>query len=152
MWPNLAGQNAPYVVRVLGALKSGGQTDPIMSAIAKPLSDSDIQNLAAYFSGLNCGKGIGQSPATDLAAGKALSKNCAACHGETGATGNPAWPHLAGQKPGYLANALKAFRAGLRKDPTMSGMARGLSDSDIASLASYYAAQSCSGGKEKVAR
>jgi cytochrome c553 len=38
---------------------------------------------------------------------------------------------------------LKAFRAGLRKDPMMAGVTRGLSDADIDNLAAYYAAQSC---------
>jgi cytochrome c553 len=56
---------------------------------------------------------------------------------------NPAWPNVAGQKAVYLANTLKAFRAGLRKDPMMAGVVRGLSDANIADLAAYYAAQSC---------
>jgi cytochrome c553 len=72
-----------------------------------------------------------------------VAKNCAACHGETGIAANPAWPSLAGQKAGYLVNVLKAFRAGLRKDPMMAGVTRGLSDADIANLAAYYAGQSC---------
>ena len=76
-----------------------------------------------------------------------LAKNCAACHGETGIASNPAWPKLAAQKPGYLVNVLKAFRAGLRKDPMMAGVSRGLSDTDIANLAAYYAAQSCQSTK-----
>jgi cytochrome c553 len=38
---------------------------------------------------------------------------------------------------------LKAFRAGLRKDPMMAGVARSLSDTDIANLAAYFAGQSC---------
>ena len=42
---------------------------------------------------------------------------------------------------------LKAFRAGLRKDPTMAGVSRGLSDSDIANLAAYYAEQACGPAK-----
>ncbi|MGZ5617205.1 MAG: c-type cytochrome, partial [Usitatibacter sp.] len=54
-----------------------------------------------------------------------------------------AWPKLAAQKAGYLVNALKAFRAGLRKDPMMAGVARGLSDTDIANLAAYFSTQSC---------
>ena len=49
----------------------------------------------------------------------------------------------AAQKPGYLVNALKAFRSGLRKDPMMAGVSRGLSDADIANLAAYYAVQAC---------
>ena len=142
-WPNLAGQNAAYLVRILGAYKSGAQADVMMSSVAKSLSDPDIQNLAAYYQGLSCNAGAGQKAAGDAAAGKALAKNCAACHGEAGAAPNPAWPNLAGQKDVYLANALKAFRAGLRKDPMMAGVTRALSDADIANLAAYYAAQSC---------
>jgi cytochrome c553 len=40
-------------------------------------------------------------------------------------------------------NALKAFRTGLRKDPIMAGVARGLADTDIANLAAYFSSQSC---------
>lgn len=142
-WPNLAGQNAAYLVRILAAYKSGDQTDVMMSPVAKTLSDADIQDLAAYYAGLSCKAPPGGTGAGNAAAGKALAKNCAACHGETGVTANPAWPHIAGQKSVYLANTLKAFRAGLRKDPMMAGVVRGLSDADIANLAAFYAAQSC---------
>ena len=142
-WPNLAGQHAAYLVRILGAYKSGAQTDIMMSSVAQELSDPEIQNLAAYYAGLSC-KPAPQRTARDAAdAGKALAKNCTACHGETGIAGNPAWPSIAGQQAGYLVNALKAFRAGLRKDPTMAGVVRGLSDTDIANLAAYYSAQNC---------
>jgi cytochrome c553 len=142
-WPNLAGQNAAYLVRILGAYKSGDQTDVMMSPIAKTLGDADVQNLAAYYAGLSCKAAPVETRKGDAAAGKALARNCAACHGETGIGSNPAWPMLAGQRAGYLVNALKAFRAGLRKDPMMAGVTRGLSDADIDNLAAYYAAQSC---------
>ena len=142
-WPDLAGQHAAYLARILAAYKSGDQTDPTMTPMAKSLSNADVQNLAVYFAGLSCSATPGASGGGDAAAGKALAKNCAACHGDTGIPSNPAWPKLAGQKPGYLINTLKAFKAGLRKDPTMAGIARGLGDTDIANLAAYYAAQSC---------
>lgn len=142
-WPNLAGQHAAYLARILGAYKSGAQKDVAMTPIAQPLSDSDVQNLATYFGGLSCKGAASDTRIGNAVAGKVLSKNCAACHGETGVASNPAWPKLAGQKAGYLVNALKAFRAGLRKDPMMAGVTRGLSDTDIANLAAYYAAQSC---------
>jgi len=142
-WPNLAGQHAAYLARILGAYKSGAQKDVAMTPIAQPLSDADVQNLAAYYAGLSCSAPPSAARAGDVAAGKALAKNCAACHGETGVASNPAWPKLAGQKAGYLVNALKAFRAGLRKDPMMAGVTRGLSDADITNLAAYYAGQSC---------
>ena len=145
-WPDLAGQHAAYLARILAAYKSGDQTDPTMTPMAKSLSDTDVQNLAVYFAGLSC-KSTPSKAGGDATAGKALAKNCAACHGETGIPGNSAWPKLAGQKPGYLINTLKAFKAGLRKDPTMAGIARGLGDADIANLAAYYAAQSCQSTK-----
>lgn len=142
-WPNLAGQHAAYLARILGAYKSGAQRDVVMTPMAQPLSDADVQNLAAYFGNLSCKSAPGKTHVGDAAAGKTLAKNCAACHGETGVASNPAWPTLAGQKPLYLVNALKAFRAGLRKDPMMAGVTRGLSDADIANLAAHFAGQSC---------
>lgn len=141
-WPNLAGQRAAYLARILGAYKSGAQTDVMMSPVAQSLSDADVQNLATYYAGLSC-RAPAHAAGAGAAAGKLLAKNCEACHGETGIGMNPAWPHIAGQKSTYLANTLKAFRAGLRKDPMMAGVVRGLSDADIANLAAYYAAQSC---------
>jgi cytochrome c553 len=77
--------------------------------------------------------------AGDVAAGKAKSATCAACHGPDGKSANPMWPHLAGQQELYLAKQLKDFRAGTRKDPVMGPMAAGLSDDDIANLAAFYA-------------
>lgn len=54
-YPNLAGQNAAYIEQALKAYKSGQRTGgqaAIMQGMAAPLSDADISNLAAYFSGL----------------------------------------------------------------------------------------------------
>ena len=79
--------------------------------------------------------------AADIAAGKAKSAVCSACHGATGTSVNPLWPNLAGQKEQYLANQIKAFRDGTRKDPTMAPMVAALSDADIANLAAFYASQ-----------
>lgn len=51
-YPNLKGQKEQYLVKALRAYRDGQRNDPLMSPMAKPLSDSDIDNLAAYFSGL----------------------------------------------------------------------------------------------------
>ena len=51
-YPNLAGQKEAYLVKQLKAFKDGSRKDPTMNAMAKPLSDADMANLAAYFSGL----------------------------------------------------------------------------------------------------
>ena len=79
--------------------------------------------------------------AGDVAAGKAKSAICAACHGANGISMNPMWPNLAGQQELYLAKQIKAFRDGTRTDATMAPMVAALTDDDIANLAAYYAAQ-----------
>lgn len=143
-WPSLAGQNAAYLVRIMSAYKSGDQQDVMMTPLAKDLSEEQIRNMAVYYAGLNCtDRAAAGAVRGDVEAGRALANNCAACHGETGVGTNPAWPNFAGQKAGYLVNVLKAFRGGLRKDPTMASVVRGLSDADITNLAAYYASQSC---------
>lgn len=50
VWPKLAGQHAAYLKKSLRNFRSGVRKDPLMNAMAKPLSDADIDNLAAYFS------------------------------------------------------------------------------------------------------
>lgn len=52
LWPNLAGQKEGYLVAQLKAFKSGERKNPMMSPMAAPLSDADIEDLAAYFSSL----------------------------------------------------------------------------------------------------
>ena len=51
-YPNLKGQKAAYLIKQMKAFKSGTRKDATMNAMAKPLSDSDMENLAAYFSGM----------------------------------------------------------------------------------------------------
>ena len=49
LWPKLAGQHAAYLVKQLKDFKSGARKDPVMAPMASPLSDQDMENLAAYF-------------------------------------------------------------------------------------------------------
>ncbi len=52
-YPNLQGQKAAYLEKQLKAFRSGERKDSNMNALAKPLSDADIANLAAYFEQVN---------------------------------------------------------------------------------------------------
>ena len=49
MWPKLAGQHAPYMVKQLKDFKAGKRKDPVMAPMAAPLSEADMENLAAYY-------------------------------------------------------------------------------------------------------
>ena len=52
MWPNLAGQKQAYLASSLKMYRDGRRVNAMMSAMAKNLTDADIANLAAYYSGL----------------------------------------------------------------------------------------------------
>jgi len=50
--PNLAGQPAMYIAAQLKAYRGGTRQHEVMTMMAKPLSDADIDNLAAWFASL----------------------------------------------------------------------------------------------------
>jgi cytochrome c553 len=50
--PNLAGQPAVYVGQQLRNFRSGKRAHEVMSVIAKPLSDRDIDDLAAWYAAI----------------------------------------------------------------------------------------------------
>jgi cytochrome c553 len=55
-YPKIGGQSGPYVVNALKAYRDGrrqGTYAAIMAAVAKPLTDDDIENLAAYIESLD---------------------------------------------------------------------------------------------------
>ncbi|MGH8755730.1 MAG: c-type cytochrome [Burkholderiales bacterium] len=51
--PKIGGQHAAYIVKALHAYKSGARKHPTMNAIAGSLTDQDMADLAAYYSGGN---------------------------------------------------------------------------------------------------
>ena len=51
-WPNLANQQIAYLTKQMKAFRDGERSDPWMSPMAKPLSDTDIADLAAFYNSL----------------------------------------------------------------------------------------------------
>lgn len=50
--PNLAGQPAIYLVSQIKNFRSGKRPDEVMAVIAKPLSDQEIYDLAAWYASI----------------------------------------------------------------------------------------------------
>lgn len=146
--PKLAGQRPEYIVEALKAYKAGTRNHKTMQANATNLSEQDMLDLAAYLSTATTADTAGEAPAPPAAGAPGLDKLaiCSGCHGPTGiSTMAPVpgtvVPHLAGQHADYLAKALRDYRSGGRQNPTMTGMAAGLTDEDIANLTAYFASQ-----------
>ncbi|MGB1885158.1 MAG: c-type cytochrome [Gammaproteobacteria bacterium] len=78
----------------------------------------------------------------DAGAGRAKAETCMGCHGvESYFNVYPTYhvPKLGGQSAGYIASALKAYKAGERNHETMRANAENLSDQDIADIAAFLA-------------
>jgi len=120
--PSLAGQGAAYVALQLAHFKAGIRANPVMQAMAAPLSPDDMRALGVYFSQQK----PKQSAARDAAlvtAGQRLYRGgdsstgvpaCAACHSPAGAGMPKNYPRLAGQHADYSYAQLKSFKAGER--------------------------------------
>ncbi len=99
---------------------------------------------ASALASLGCSMAIAQAPAPagDAKAGSQLIQRCQGCHGIEGwRTAYPevySVPRIGGQHAAYLVSALKAYKTGERKHPSMRGIAISLSDKDMADLAAYY--------------
>ncbi|MDB5879935.1 MAG: cytochrome c family protein [Variovorax sp.] len=50
--PNIAGQPAMYLAEQLKAYRSGTRKHEVMSMMAKPLKDADIDDLSAWFASI----------------------------------------------------------------------------------------------------
>ena len=77
----------------------------------------------------------------DVARGKKLHEDCAACHGEVGNVDTPDVPDLGGQDPLYTYKQLADYKLGTRQSSIMSEAVKPLSDRDMVDLAAFYATQ-----------
>ena len=148
MYPKIAGQHAGYIVTQLKALRDGRRKDPVMSPMAANLSDQDIDDLAAYFSGQKIS--LGSVPQDAVALGSQVyragnSKTgvpaCMACHGPQGLGNDPAgWPALGGQHPEYITKQLGLYASGERStdiNGIMRDIAARLSKTEIDAVSQY---------------
>ncbi len=150
IWPRLAGQHASYIKKQLHDFKSGKRKDPTMTAMVASLNDTDIENLAAYFSSqkpkaakfdaslVAKGQDIYRGGITDISV-----PACMGCHSPTGEGNGPAgFPRLKSQHPEYVASQLQKFQDGTRQnDPNkmMQGLVKRMSSKEMKAVAAYVA-------------
>lgn len=131
-WPDLAGQSAAYLVKQLKDFRDGRRYDPWMNPMAEGLTDRDIDNLAAFYTGNDGIEGAAASAPAEAA-------TCIACHSAQARQANPLWPSLAGQNQPYLVKQMRDYRDGRRTDPVMAPLVTALSDDEIERIATHFA-------------
>ena len=134
--PKLGGQKAAYLVIAIKSYRDGARQHPTMTGQASSLSDTDIDDVAAYLAGFG-GDTVAAGGAQGAPLDKALA--CVACHGDYGVSVNAVWPTLAGQHEDYLLRALISYRDGTRTDMVMAAQAALIAEEDVALLAKYFA-------------
>lgn len=136
--PNLAGQNAAYLLEQIRKFGTGERKDQFMQGLIKVLKDEERVQIALYYTGLQ----VPPSPAADpsqVAHGKELfNKLCVRCHGEQ-ARGNELFPRIAGQHLVYLKSSIARYRdgSGIRSNQLMSIATATLKNEDINAIANY---------------
>lgn len=155
VFPNLAGQIAPYIKKQLQDFSSGARVNSIMTGIVKPLSDTQMQELALYFSKQTLKKKdqvpvkVGSPEGKLLATGNKIFHGgiassavpaCASCHGPTAIGLPPKYPRLAAQRAPYIKKQLFAFKRKSRSNDgqkVMRTIAGRLNASQINAVATY---------------
>lgn len=74
----------------------------------------------------------------DVAEGRRVAETCARCHGANGISVIKDTPHVAGQRPAYLYNKLRAYQTGSRQNPAMESAVKFLSEDALVKVAAYY--------------
>ena len=137
--PGLAGEDAEYLAEATKAYWDGTRDYLMMKHPVAALSDRDIENLATFYAIQEPKAQVLRRPLTveDWVA------RCNRCHGEDGTSSDPRFPRLSAQHRGYMVDALKAYRMETRASSMMRAMSAPLTETEIETLAAYYA------GKER---
>jgi cytochrome c553 len=160
-FPKLAGQSEKYTLKQLEDIQKGdakgGRDVPEMTGQLTSLSQTDLENIAAYYASKEMGLAGSKDDKELLELGAKIYRAgikevgvpaCIGCHSPTG-SGNGPFPKLGGQHADYIAKQLRDFRAGAEYTDkgrhndgdtrTMrSGVAR-MSDREIDAVANYIA-------------
>ena len=144
--PNLAGQYPEVVMKQLHDYRTGKRSSSIMQALASGLTDSNIADLAAYYSYLPKARNAPTTydePLPALVRVGAPLRNiapCISCHGSVDQKLGAPW--LEGMPRQYLFEQLMNFRSGQRGNDShaqMRNMVRAMSTAEMAEVAGYYA-------------
>ena len=138
--PSLAGQPKQFITTQLVMFREGNRKNAVMSPMAAPLGNAEINELGSYFTAQSPAPAGKPLPADAASAARSLAEKlfCTQCHGAE-LQGQQHIPRLAGQRPEYLRTQLLGFKAGTRfdMDGNMTAAAQALTPADIETLVAW---------------
>lgn len=138
--PNLTAQHPDYFIDAMMAYGDGKRSHRLMGRLVGELDEATIRSMGLFYAVQeplqteNRGEG-------DIEAGRLLSAECAACHGEDGNASKASMPTLAGQDAKYFIKGMNHYKNGEREHQKMFEAVEKLSEQEMVDLASFYAAQ-----------
>ena len=126
--------------------RDGIRKERLMSDALHRMSDSKIDDLAAYYAQQKPESALKSQQAAlktfdPVAQGEKIATSCNGCHGPNGNSLKPGVPSLTSLGIRYFVAASSAYRDGTRKHPVMAKVVSQLSDSDFEKAGFYYGLQ-----------
>ena len=136
--PNLAGQDATYLVDQLINFATGERKNLVMNDLTSKIIDAELIDIAMFFSAMENTYIPTNIDPELIIKGKAIyKKTCTGCHGNKG-KGVAGFANLSGQKSEYIVNNLTKFQGDSRRSSSVMGpIVANLTDADIAALAEF---------------
>lgn len=138
--PSLAAQPEMYLQLQLVLFREMQRIVPEKTAVVAKLSDTAIEDIAAYFTAQPAKPANTERDPVRSAQGRELGErmHCNDCHTPSYAGANQV-PRLAGQREDYLVKSMKDYRDGRRRglDGSKRATLRGMSDEQIEALAHF---------------
>ncbi len=142
--PHLAGQRRGYLMIQLRAFRDNTRNNPGMHAVVRPLSESAIEDTAAYYWAQGQVKRSNTDGGSSVNLDQKLTElveKCDRCHepNEFNKDAIQQYPILAGQRREYLAHEMRDFQSKhMRENAMMYAMTDLLAGEEVDKLATYY--------------
>ena len=136
--PNLASQNAVYLIRQFELFARGERNNTTMNQIAKLLTPEEKVNIALFFASQKVKPQVIYRPELAEQGKQIFNYKCFFCHGKEG-HGKMDIPYIAGQPSEYIRNTLNSYQSTLvkRAETAMSRVARELKRDEVEALTAY---------------
>ena len=150
-FPRLTAQVPFYAYKQLLDYAGGTRPNPVMTPIARQMSEPQMAAVAAYYAGVRAAyEPTSEASPEALERGRLIAQEglpgagvqaCVQCHGADGTGMPPSLPYLAGQYAPYAELQLRFWKEGIRNNDALGVMrkiAEAMSPEDMRAVSLYF--------------